>query len=274
MLHHEFFFDYKKHKLFGQYWLPKDCKTIILLVHGMGEHSSRYADYVIPELLAKHIGVITYDNFGHGKSSGKRGHCPSYNALMEVVDIMYLKANEIASDLPIFLYGHSMGGNLVINYILRSNPKIAGAILTSPFLRLAFQPPIWKMMMGKLFQKIAPSITLPSGLDVNAISRVPEEVEKYKNDPLVHDKVSPNFSLPIIKAGEQAITKASQLENPILLMHGTADQITSYTASQEFAGITNYVDFVSFDGAYHELHNDLEKEKLISVITAWIQESF
>ncbi|WP_299222751.1 alpha/beta hydrolase [uncultured Aquimarina sp.] len=274
MQHQEFFFDYKKYKLFGQYWLPKDCKAIILLVHGMGEHSSRYADYVIPEFLAKHIGVITYDNFGHGKSSGKRGHCPSYNDLMEVIDIVYIKANGIVSDLPVFLYGHSMGGNLVINYVLRSNHKIAGAILTSPFLRLAFQPPSWKMIMGKLFQKIAPSITLPSGLDVQAISRVTEEVEKYRNDPLVHDRVSPNFSLPIIEAGKWAIGMASKLETPVLLMHGTGDQITDYTASHEFAEKTDHIDFVSFDGGYHELHIDLEKEKLVSIITSWIQERY
>ncbi|WP_299253810.1 alpha/beta hydrolase [uncultured Aquimarina sp.] len=272
MQHQEFFFEYIKYKLFGQYWLPKDCKAITLLVHGMGEHSSRYTDYVIPELLKEHIRVITYDNFGHGKSSGKRGHCSSYDDLMKVIDIVRIKANKITSDVPVFLYGHSMGGNLVINYIIRNNPKITGAILTSPFLRLSFEPPVWKMIMGKIFQKIAPSVTLPSGLDVQAISRVTKEVEKYKNDPLVHDKISPNFSLPIIKAGEWAITMVSQLRIPILLMHGTADQITSYTTSKEFAMKTDLVDFVSFDDGYHELHNDLEKEKFISIITTWIHE--
>ncbi|WP_298318901.1 alpha/beta hydrolase [uncultured Aquimarina sp.] len=274
MQHQEYFFKYKKYKIFAQYWLPDNCKGIILLVHGMGEHSARYEDYLIPELLAKHIAVITYDNFGHGKSSGTRGYCPSYNALMEVIEIVYHKANEIVTDLPVFLYGHSMGGNLVINYILRNNPKITGAILTSPFLRLAFQPPAWKIMMGKLFQKIAPSITLPSGLDVKAISRVTEEVEKYKNDTLVHDRVSPNFSLPIIEAGKWAIDNAFQLETSILLAHGTEDQITDYSASKEFAEKTDYVQFVSFDGGYHELHNDLEKEKLISIVTTWIQDRF
>ncbi|WP_298539235.1 alpha/beta hydrolase [uncultured Aquimarina sp.] len=274
MQHQEYFFEYKEHELFGQYWIPDDCKAMILLVHGMGEYSSRYEDYVIPKLLKEHIAVITYDNFGHGKSIGKRGHCPSYDALMKVLDIVCQKASEIAGDLPVFLYGHSMGGNLVINYILRNAPKITGAILTSPFLRLAFQPPAWKMTIGKLFQKIAPSVTLPSGLDVKAISRIKEEVDKYKNDPLVHDKVSANFSLPIIKAGDWAITKASQLETPVLLVHGTEDQITDFNASKEFAKKTNYIDFISFDGGYHELHNDLEKEKLILTITAWIQEKY
>ncbi len=270
MQHQEFFFNYQKHKLFGQYWLPKDCKAVILLVHGMGEHSSRYKDYVVPELLANNYGVVTYDNFGHGKSSGKRGHCPSYDALMEVTGIIYGKTEEISGGLPIFLYGHSMGGNLVINYVLRKSPEIGGAIITSPFLRLAFRPPAWKLLMGKLFLKVAPAITLPSGLDVKAISRVPEEVKKYKNDPMIHDKVSPVFSLPVMDAGVWAMDQASTLKLPVLIIHGTADQITDHTASLDFAEKTDYATFISFNDGYHELHNDLEKEKLLKNITSWI----
>ncbi|MHA7057134.1 lysophospholipase [Aquimarina sp. M1] len=271
MEHQEFYFNFKEHRLFGQYWLPEECKSIILLVHGMGEHSSRYGDFVVPELLIKHIGVITFDNFGHGKSSGKRGHCPDYNALMEVIDIVCQKAKEIAKNLPVFLYGHSMGGNLVINYVLRKDPNITGAILTSPFLRLAFKPPAWKIIMGKFFLKIAPSITLPSGLDVKAISRISEEVEKYKNDPLIHDQVSPNFSIPIMNAGLWATEWGSLLKKPVLLAHGTADQLTDYQASYMFAKSSEYVDFFSFTDGYHELHNDIERKKLIMTIVSWIQ---
>ncbi len=271
MQHQEFFFEYKKYQLFGQYWIPKECKAMVLLVHGMGEHSSRYAAYVIPELLEHHIGVITYDNFGHGKSSGKRGHCPGYTSLMEVIDMMLSKTKELINDLPIFLYGHSMGGNLVINYMLRNKSDVAGAVLTSPFLRLAFQPPAWKMIMGRLLQKIAPSVTLPSGLDPKTISRIPDEVEKYQNDPLVHDMVSPNFSFPIIEAGAWAIDHAATLKKPVLLLHGTGDQLIDYTATQEFAEKTDQADLVLFDQGYHELHNDFEKEKVLTTITTWIQ---
>lgn len=165
-----------------------------------------------------------------------------------------------------------MGGNLVINYVLQKKPEITGVILTSPFLRLAFQPPKWKMIMGQLFQRLAPSITLPSGLDPNAISRVNVEVEKYKNDPLIHDKVSPNFTIPVIKAGLWAITQAPFLKKPILLVHGTADKITDFKASQEFAEKNNMIDFISFKDSYHEIHNDLEKEKFIMIITDWIDQ--
>lgn len=272
MKHEEFFFKYRNYKLFGQYWQPKETKAIMLLVHGMGEHSSRYIDYVIPEFLAKHIAVITYDNFGHGKSSGKRGHCPSYTALLEVLDIMLSKAKEKASNIPIFVYGHSMGGNLVVNYLLRYKTVITGALVTSPFLRLAFQPPEWKMTIGKVLQKIAPSLTLPSELDVQAISRVSEQVEKYKNDPLVHDRISPNYSFPVIDAGIWAIENAAKLETPVLCIHGSEDQITDFRATKEFTEKTTYAEYILFDQGYHELHNDLEKEKLVKTLISWMQE--
>jgi len=271
MQHQEFFIDYKKYTLFGQYWLPNDCKAMVLLVHGMGEYSSRFEEFVIPELLAKHIGVFSYDNFGHGKSSGKRGDCPSYNALQEVLGRMFTKAQEISSGAKLFLYGHSMGGNLVINYVLRNNPDIVGAILTSPFLRIAFEPPGWKMMMGRLLHKIAPSTTLPSGLDPKAISRLPAVVQKYIEDPLIHDRISPNFSFPIMDAGVWAIENAATLTKSILVLHGTGDQITDHTASKELADKTPHAEIVFFDDGYHELHNDVEKEKMITTVIDWIE---
>jgi len=183
VIHKEFLVNQLDHKIFGQYWMPKECKAMVLLVHGMGEHSGRYTDEVIPELLAKHIAVCTYDNFGHGKSDGKRGYCPSYEALIELVGVMYDKAQVFANGLPVFLYGHSMGGNLVTNYVIRHQPDVKGMIATSPLFRLSFQPPAWKITMGKWLQKILPSLTLKSGIDVSAISRIEEEQEKYSEDP-------------------------------------------------------------------------------------------
>lgn len=268
--HEEFFITHNGHQVFNQYWIPKDSKAIIILVHGMGEHSSRYKDYVIPELLAKHFAVYAYDNYGHGKTVGKRGHCPSYDALMNLVDTIYHKVVELTPDLPIFLYGHSMGGNLVVNYTLRHKPKINGLIATSPLLRLAFQPPAWKMSMGKLFKKILPSITLPSGLETAHISRDEKEVQKYNDDPLVHDKISPMFSVPVFDAGQWAVEHASGLSGPVFLAHGTADAITDFTATQQLANGAEQAELTLFKNGYHELHNDLEKEKLMMILMNWI----
>ncbi len=250
---------------------PEEVKGVVVLVHGMGEHSGRYIENVIPTLLKVSLAVVSYDNVGHGKSNGKRGHCPSYSTLMEILGMVAERAESLYPDVPLFLYGHSMGGNLVLNYALRNSVKINGIVATSPYLRLAFKPPKWKMVLGKLMLKVLPSITLPSGLDPEGISRIPAEVEKYVKDPMVHDRVSPMFSFPIMEAGEWAIANANSLLTDTLLLHGTGDQVIDYTATEEFHKNSNRTELQLFEGAFHELHHDKCQVELLAVITKWLK---
>lgn len=259
-------------EVYGFHSQPKKINAVVVLVHGFGEHSGRYIENVIPMLLASNLAVITYDNVGHGKSSGKRGHCSSYNSLLDILGDIIEKAEKLAPNLPVFLYGHSMGGNLVLNYVLRRDEKLAGIVATSPYLRLAFQPPKWKMAMGKLMLKMNPSITLPSGLDPKGISRIPEEVQKYKNDPLVHDKVSPMFSFPVMDAGEWAIQNANTLKVNTLLLHGTADPIIDHNGTKKFHQNSNKTTLELFEGGYHELHYDLCSTEMLATIQDWIKQ--
>ncbi len=268
----EFKFHLHGCEVFGFHTKPQEIKGVVVLVHGFGEHSGRYKPNVIPSLVSSSLAVVTFDNVGHGKSTGKRGHCPSFEALLDILNEAIEKAVEVYPNLPIFLYGHSMGGNLVLNYAMRRKTKIKGIVATSPYLRLAFQPPKWKMFLGKFMLKIMPSITLPSGLDPKGISRIPEEVEKYKNDPLVHDQVSPMFSFPIMDAGEWAIEYTSKLSIETLLTHGTADQIIDHKATQEFHQNSNNTTLKLYEGGFHELHYDLCSDEMLTAITSWLKE--
>ena len=271
MIHKEFYFDLHQTKFYGQYFQPKTVNAIVVLIHGMGEHSARYEKNVIPFYNKNSIAVLTYDQFGHGKTEGKRGHNPGFNQVLSCVDEMLKKAKDIFGEKPTFLYGHSMGGNVVINYILRNNQNLTGAIVTSPFLRLAFDPPGWKISIGKVLQKIAPSITMGNELELEAISRDKNEVEAYKNDPLVHDRISPNYSVVFMETGEWAINNANRLHIPMLLMHGTGDRLTSYKASKEFAkNAGDQVELKLYEGAYHELHNDINKTEVLEKMISWI----
>jgi len=255
------------------YVLPETVKGVVVLVHGFGEHSGRYLNGVIPMLEKIGLAIVFYDNFGHGKSGGKRGHCPSYEALLSLLAKMLEKTLEMFPKVPQFLYGHSMGGNLVLNYALRENSTLTGIMASSPYLRLAFTPPKWKLVLGKAMLKIWPSITMPSGLDAKGISRIPAEVDNYNIDPLVHDKVSPMFSFPIIEAGEWAIRNASKLKTPTLLIHGTADPIIDFKGSVEFHN--NNPDFTTlelFENGYHELHNDLCHKEVLNFLQSWLRQ--
>jgi len=271
MIHQEFDFTHYNTKFFGQFWQASSTKAVVILVHGMGEHSTRYTSSIIPEFLKNNISVMTYDQFGHGKTEGKRGHNPGFEAVLDCVDIAFKKVKSVFGDVPTFLYGHSMGGNVIINYLLTRKNQFTGAIATSPFLKLAFQPPSWKISIGKILQKIAPSMTMGNELDVNAISRDKEEVQKYVDDPLVHDRISPNYSITFMKTGIWAIKNASNLSLPLLILHGTGDRLTSHKASEEFALKNNNVTLKLFKDGYHELHNDLCKKEFIHTIVHWLE---
>lgn len=273
MTHQEFNFNLHNTEFFGQSWKAEKSKAIVALVHGMGEHSTRYADFVIPMLLKNNISVIAFDHFGHGKTAGKRGHNPNYEAVLESVSYIINKSKELCDHSPIFLYGHSMGGNVVLNYGLRRDSSIKGIIATSPFLKLAFQPPKWKLSLGKFMQHIAPSITLGNELDANDISRDEKEVKKYIDDPLIHDKVSPNFSITFIETGKWAIENAEDLKYPTFILHGTSDKIIDHKASEEFANKAGNATIKLYEGGYHELHNDLCKEEMIADIIGWIEKT-
>ncbi len=267
----EFFFNQSNTKLYGAYFKPEKVKAVVVLIHGMGEYFGRYTDHVIPYFYKKSFAVITYDQFGHGKTEGKRGHNPGFEKVLDCVSFAINKSKEVFGKKSVFLYGHSMGGNVVISYVLKREHDLKGVIATSPFLKLAFEPPAWKLKIAKVLLKIAPSLTMGNELDVNAVSRDKNEVDKYKKDPFIHDKVSPNYSIVFIESGQWAIDNAKKLNIPMLLMHGTGDQLTSYKASQEFAkNAGSKVTLKLFEEAYHELHNDIIKNEVLNDITNWL----
>lgn len=269
MTHDEFNFNIHKTTFFGQYWKAKETKAVVVLVHGMGEHSTRYV-HVAQKLAANNFSLVAFDHFGHGKTEGKRGHNPNFEAVLESVTKTIEKAKELFPDKPIFLYGHSMGGNVVANYALRKQHNLKGIVATSPFLKLAFTPPAIKLFVGKIFQKIAPSLTMGNELDANDISRDKNEVEKYLKDPLVHAKISPNYSIKFIETGQWAIENAKNLKTPMFLLHGTDDKITAYKGTEEFANNVEKATLKLYKNGYHELHNDFCKEEMLNDIVNWL----
>lgn len=261
-------------KLFGRSWLPEaDPVAVVCLIHGHGEHSGRYQHFG-RQLTVHGLGVFGIDLRGHGLSQGKKGHTPSYDHLLEDVEDLMKKARVEYIETPMFLYGHSMGGNLVANFLTsRKTLELEGAVLSAPWLRLAFSPPGVKVTIGKIIRRLWPSFTVPSDLDVNEISSVPEEVEKYAADPLVHNRISAQLSLSIMEGGERAIEKAADLNIPVLLMHGEADKITSAPASQEFAArASGHATLKTWPGLKHEPHNEVNRVEVIDYACEWIKQ--
>ena len=247
-----------------------EMKGVVVLLHGMGEHFGRYKH------VADFFSTIKYatagmDHRGHGNSGGKKGHTSSYDQLMNDIDLLMNKTKEMFPGKPIVLYGHSMGGNLAANYAIRKKPSLKGLILTGPYFRLAFNPPAWKVKLAKISAGIIPTLTQPIGLVVEAISRDPKVVETYKADSLVHDKISSAFFVNVHSAGPYAIWHANELSMKTLAMHGTADRLTSSKATEEFANKNpQKVELKLWDGFYHEIHNEPEKQQVFDYIANWL----
>ena len=258
-------------QLFGQSWQPEGRpRAVVCLVHGMGDHSGRYG-HVADRLTQAGYALISFDLRGHGKSPGPRGHTPSYEALLSDVNFFLNEVNKNFRELPLFLYGHSLGGNLVLNYVLRRQPKLKGAIVTGPWLRLAFEPPAFKIVLGKITNYIWPSFSQKSGLDTNSLSHDPEVVHAYENDPLVHDHISARMFICIYQAGQWALEHASEFSLPLLLMQGGADKIISVEAGREFAAkVKEKCILKIWDDLYHEIHNEPEKEEVFKFLINWL----
>ena len=258
-------------EIFGQKWENETipAKAVICLVHGFGEHSSRY-DHVAQFFTDNNYAVIAYDHRGHGRSGGKKGHFVSYDEFMNDVENLVKQADANFPNLPKILYGHSMGGNVVANYAIKRNPKVAGVILSSPFFNTAFQPPAIKLAAGRLMRNLIPGFSLPSGLDVNSISRDKEVVKKYSEDPMVFDSISSKMGIELLEFGQEAINNAAQLKLPTLVFHGTADLLTSFESTKQFvANAGSNITFIPYEGLYHECHNEPEKELVLKNILIW-----
>lgn len=245
-------------------------RAIVIMVHGLGEHIYRYEEWA-KEFNRKNLGFAGVDLPGHGRSDGKRGHIKSYRDLYEMLDILISEAVKTFNGIPVFLYGHSLGGNVVLSYLLRQSPRIRGAVVTSPWLRLAFQPSKAKIMAASLLKYLLPSMVQPSGLVTEHLSHDSDVVDRYRKDNLVHDKISLKLFSDAVKASNYILSHSEGLRIPVLIMHGDSDLITSCEATAGFAEKASHAQLKIWKGGYHELHNEHFREEVFAEITGWIE---
>lgn len=259
--------------LFFREWLPnKVPSAVICIIHGLGDHSGWY-DYLVKYFTDNNFAVLSFDLRGHGKSDGKRGHSENYEILMKDMDLLYNYAQKNFKNLPIYFYGHSFGGNLTINYILRRKPKyVKGVIASAPWLELATNPSALKLSFMSLAKKIYPSFSVESVVDTSVLSHDAEALKTYAADPLVHGDITVSLFINACNAGKWAINHAHEFNIPLLIMHGDSDKITSFNASKKFAERTgkNICTFKNWHGLYHSLHNEINRDEIYTYILDWI----
>jgi alpha-beta hydrolase superfamily lysophospholipase len=263
------YFDFMDQKVHYQYFTGETSNAVIILIHGLGEHSGRFEAWA-RKFNNYNYAVCALDLPGHGLSYGKRGHIYKYSDFYKIIDNFIELVKTDFPEKSITLYGHSMGGNILANYVLKRKPLVKALILSSPWLKLAIQPNVFKYFLGKLMYKIYPQFHDTTNLNPAFISRIPEEVEKYKTDKLVHGRITPALFFPLYVKGIKMVERAKEFYLPTLVFHGSHDNLTSHAASKTFAGGNDKIDFISLEGGFHELHHDLCREELFEKIIDWL----
>jgi alpha-beta hydrolase superfamily lysophospholipase len=259
-------------KLVGREWKPAGAvRGAVCLVHGIGEHTGRYP-HVAAALNQAGYAVLGLDLRGHGLSEGQRGFTPSYDALLDDLDVALDETRRRFPSLPLFFYGHSLGGNLVLYHSIRRKPSLAGVVASGPALRPDPAPPAWKTGIGRLMLNIWPSMSMANGLDLTGLSHDEAVVRAYKADPMVHDRVTPWLGIGLIDAGLWLLQHAAEFPLPLLIFHGSQDRLTSPDASREFAAkVKGDCTIKIWEGLYHETHNEPQKAEVLAFMIQWLK---
>lgn len=256
-------------------WEPvyEKPKAIIALVHGLGEHYGRYP-HVGKALTDAGYALVGFDLRGHGKSGGARGHFPSLDVALQDIRQFFQQVTKRYPETPQFLYGHSLGGLLSLAYALQYSAGLKGVIVTGAGLRSPLQQQRGKIALVHALGSLLPALTVPSGLDANTISREAEVVQKYVSDPLVHDKTSLGLGKSALNAINLCFTRGREFSLPLLIMHGSSDQLTYPKGSEDFATLAREggtdVTLKLWDGLYHEIHNEPEQAEVFKTTIEWL----
>jgi acylglycerol lipase len=257
--------------LFAQCLVPYyNPKALVILIHSIGEHCNRY-QWLAEQLVEKDFAVLFFDLRNHGRSGGKKRFAANYPDFLKDIESIVNQGIQMFPSIPVFIYGQGFGGNLALNYTISGSPFIQGLIVTSPWLKPIKKNPAYQSLLIPYLMQIAPGFLIQTGLKAEDISRDLKAVYLYRNDPMISRKMG----IKLLNQTNAAAIKASRsiykINVPFLLMHGSADNFISCQTSRDFVqNASERTTFIEWEGAYHELHNDIEKEKILEAIINWL----
>jgi alpha-beta hydrolase superfamily lysophospholipase len=251
---------------------PERTRARLVLVHGLGEHSGRYAEFGA-RMAAAGVATFAMDLRGHGLSDGQRGHVPSFDVLLQDLDRFHREVEGLTdARAPMFLLGHSLGGLIALRYQEEYDERFRGAIITSPWLATAMTVPRWKANLAHALAKFIPSLPLSSGIDPEHVSRDPDIVERYRTDPLVHDRITPRLFSEVSSAMGLVLQRSDRIREPVLFMVAGDDRLVDTDRSLRFARSISVTDLTVnvYPDHYHELLNEPDRAAIHGEIRDWI----
>ena len=258
-------------QLYCQQWLPEDTpKASIVIAHGVGEHSGRYST-VVDHLVPQGYAIYVHDHRGHGNSSGNKGYIPSWEVYRLDLQAQVKRVEKLANETKIFLFGHSMGGLMVLDYGLHYAGKIAGIIASAPALDTSGASQLLKLA-AKILSRITPSLKIKLPVNPEELSRNPTIVQAYRDDPLVHAVNTPRWSTEMMRIIDETQAKASSWQLPLLIYHGETDKVVPIAGSRQFFANLTCSDkqFISYPNGRHETHHEPNAPELFATLNDWL----
>jgi alpha-beta hydrolase superfamily lysophospholipase len=240
----------------------------VLIVHGLGEHSGRY-EQVGDQLAAAGLDVHAFDLRGNGGSGGRRGHLDRWSQFHDDLERRLAAVRLSTTGQPVALYGHSMGGLIVLGYLLTDRPKPDLAVVTAPGLDSTLAT--WKKALAPVLGRIAPTLAIPNGIDGTTLSRDPRVAEKVAADPASATASTARFGAEALTEQARVRRDIADLAVPTLVLHGLDDRLVPPAASEVLATLPN-VERRTYPGLRHELHNEPEGPAVVDEIVAWLRE--
>ena len=250
--------------LLVRHWDCAEARAHVLIVHGLGEHSGRY-EHVGSFLSDAGFAVTSYDQRGHGASGGERVDLESFS---EYLDDLESVVDEVGRDIPLIIYGHSMGGLIAASYGMSNRPQPLAYVLSAP--ALSAQVPAFLKLASKVVSRIKPTMRMANSIKGEQLSRDPSVGEKYFADPLVETKTTARFGAVFLAHMESIREDYDRLSRPTLVIHGADDELVPPHASAPLASLAN-VERKLFAGLRHEIHNEPEQNDVLGFVVTWLE---
>ncbi len=252
-------------------WRPERPRAVLVIVHGMAEHSGRYFN-VVDHFAPRGFAVYAFDLRGHGLSPGQRGYVDSWRDYRDDLGAFLAWVERREPGLPRFLLGHSMGGVIALDYALEHPEGLRGVIASAPALgRIALPRPLrW---LAYALNRLRPRFSVRLPLSPDAVTRDPEMMRSIDADPLIHDRGSARLGVELLRAARRVEAGAPRLRVPLLLVHGSADRLVAPEGGRRFVARVRHPDktLLEYPGGYHELFNDLIRERVLGDVERWIE---
>lgn len=254
-------------------WEPPAPRAALLVVHGLSDHAERYAAFA-RGLNAVGIACFALDLRGHGASQGRRGHARRFAVFLQDLDRFRREVQGLVDPrCPLFLLGHSMGGLIALRYLQEYESGIGGAILISPWLATAVPVPRWKVLAANALNKLLPALPLRARIRSDHLSRDPAVCDAYRDDPLVHDTITPRLFTEVAHAMGLALHRGDNLRVPLLFLIAGNDLLVDAQRAQHFARSlpSHLVTTRVYPEAYHELLNEVNRREVVMEIREWLE---